>query len=586
MAKFFVTNNASLYEKIKSIIEHSPFEINADYKLDGVYAITVHKLQVDNQNFLNKRQDFIIQTGTCVYNENSGKVALEDALNRFYGDVQIHREDYIGNFGCFIKKGDRMVAFNEGAGFYDIFYYNKNGEWLIGTSLIEMARALSDRISINKSNVLEELTRYAIFDNCTYFNDIKRLSGDQFLNITMSNLVVEALDLKVYKENPQDYKTRAKNIAKEMKYVAGVMFKNFGQTTLRSTGGFDSRMTLAAYLSAGLQPKLTYGYGNGNLAESKMGDVEVNKKFSSRYNLEFSMSEWNDTKPLDKLWDEYIDKYGELIYDGCEDTYKYYTNNNEKFLSFGYIGEIYREFDWSKDIPSEKMTLKDYLLKFHINEPNKNLINADEFLINHWLAKWEKLNLKYGIETEFFNKEDLIWLMFAYRSSADNHMVNLINQYKYAHYLMSDMRIVRNAYLDFNEKYNGKFMIQILNEAYPDILEVPFFTHCHYMNYNPKTMMVEELQSNIIMNKIKPIIRLILPSSVKCFINRIFKRSMDGTPYLDEVYSILHKDKNDEKLKRLVGAKVYDAINININHVFILRGIILCKTFDRIGIKY
>ena len=60
----------------------------------------------------------------------------------------------------------------------------------------------------------------------------------------------------------------AKIIAQEMKYIATVMYKNFGRTTIGCTGGFDSRMTLAAYLAAGIKPKIAYGYGNSLLAPS------------------------------------------------------------------------------------------------------------------------------------------------------------------------------------------------------------------------------------------------------------------------------------------------------------------------------
>lgn len=582
MSKFFVTNNKDWFVQIKHDVDTSPFKINGVYVSDCIYAITTKKLQVDNINFFHDGEDFIIQTGTCVYKEMSGEDALKVALQDFSGDVQVHRENYIGNYGCVIKKGNTIVAFNEATAFYDVFYYHKNQDWIIGTSIVDLGKVLAKRISVNKLNVLEELTRFAIFDNDTYFTEVKRLSGDQYLELSSTDLCVKPLNLGIIQDNPSDYDTRSKNIAREMKYIAGVMYKNFGQTSLGCTGGFDSRMTLAAYLAADIKPKIAYGYGNSSLAQSKMGDVEVDKEYSRRYGLELDIAPWNETLPIDKKWDEYIDKYGKVIYDGNEDAFNFYTNIDEKFLSFGYTAELFREDNWSKDITDGKMTFEDYLWKNH-SYCNRNIIEASPDLMERWLRKWKKLNAEHGVEEKYFNKRDLFWLCLAYRHSADNHMINQINLFKYAHYLMSDIRIVRNGYVDFDKKYNGQFMIQMLNEVYPDILNVPFFTHCHKMQYNPQFMKVEELRTN----SVRSIISNLIPKNIKKRINIMLGRHMASSEFSDSVFAILEKEGNEEKLRRLVGNSAFNSIErTGYNLTFVVRGIILCKTFDAIGVKY
>ena len=586
MSKFFVTNSYNWYEKLKVNIEATPFDISGDYQVDGFYAISTRKLQVNNVNSYHDSDNLIIQTGTCVYKEKTGLEALKSALSDFDGNVQNHRESYYGNYACVIKKGADIVIFNEGSGFYDIYYYANEGYWLVGSTMIDVARVLADRISVNKLNVLEELTRYSIFDNGSYFNEIKRLTGDQYLSLRDTDLTIKKLDLRIKRDDINDADTRVTNIAKEMRHIAKVMYNNFGQTALGCTGGFDSRMVLASYLSEGIKPKLTYGYGNSNIAESRIEDLEIDKEYSKRYNLELRVAPWNETEPIDKLWDSYIELYGKLVYDGCEDAYNFYSREDEKFVSVGQMSEIYRETDWSKDIPNDRMTLEEYLWKFHAAFANNNLIKSSPQLVNQLLNKWEKLNSEHGVNSKYFNKEELFWVEFAYRYSADTHLVNLINQYKYTHYLMSEIVLLRNNYLNFDLKYNGNFMIQILNEVFPDILNVPFFTHVHKMKYNPKTMLVEELSSNEVKRKIKPFIRSILPSPVKRFINKTFHRSVQGSSYINEVTRILYKDNNNEKLRRLVGDDVFNAIDIDVNHLFVVRGIILCKTLDSLGVNY
>lgn len=582
MSKFFITNNSVWYNKLKENIQLSPFKISGEFVIDGVYGIVTKKLQVDNENIMVDRNNVVIQTGTCVYKEEHGIIAMQTALQDFDGNVQEHREDYIGNFGCFIKNDRKMVVFNEATGFYDVFYAQIGKAWIVGTTILDIAKVLHNEITLNKLNVLEELTRFAIFDNDTYFNEIKRLSGDQYLDLTIEAISVKKLDLKIKKEAPKDYKSRIENISREMKYIAQVMYKNFGQTTLGCTGGFDSRMTLAAYLSAGIKPRISYGYGNSFVAESKMGDVEVVKEYAVRYGLDYYIANWNETSPIDKLWVKNIEDYGRLIYDGNEDAYRYYTNPDEKFLSFGYIAEIYREPDWSRKIAEGKMTLVDYLWKSHADIFNSNLIEKSPELVNQWLSKWKKLMAEHGVNDDHFKKEDLFWLILEYRHSADNHMVNLINQYKYAHYLMSDIRIVRNGFVDFENKYNGKFMIQILNKVYPDILNVPFFTHCHKMVYDKAKMMVDETSEW----KKRQFIMKLFPRRLKRLIKSKIKHHSTPSPFFKEIETLMKRDGNEQKMRNLIGDKVLEAVDIYKNQLFIIRGLILCKTLEYIGVKY
>lgn len=587
MSKFYITNNAAFLEGVKEkVLKDSPFKVSIESKANGIYALTTKKLQIDNVNGINMTDGFIIQTGTCIYKEDSGRTALTNAYNSYTGNVEEHREDYIGNYGCVINKNKTVVVFVDGAGFYSVYYYSDGKDWLVSTSELDMARVLCDSISVNKMNVLEELTRFAIFDNDTYFDGIKRLSGDQFLKITKDHgLQVLDLDLRIKTSDINDYDTRAKAISERMKYVAKVMYKNYGQTTLGCTGGFDSRMTLAAYLASGIKPNIAYGVGNSVLAPSLQGDVDVNRIYANRYGLNLNIASWNETDPIDKLWDEYIKMYGKLIYDGCEDAYKFYTNPEEKFLSFGYIAEIYREPNWSRSIQHDQMTLSDYLWKNHA-ECNSNIIERSQELTERWLNKWRKVYKKHGIISDKFNKEDLFWLCLEYRHSADNHMVNLVNQFKYANYLMSDLKILRNGYVDFKEKYDGRFMIKILNEVYPDILKVPFFTHCRRMIYNEALMQVEMPSEDVRKGKLKTVFRSIIPTPIKRVINKTFKRGVAGSEYLENVKHILEKDNNASKLRRLLGDDIFENLDMNVNHTMVLRGIILCKTFDNLGIKY
>ena len=152
---------------------------------------------------------------------------------------------------------------------------------------------------------------------------------------------------------------------------------------------------------------------------------------------------------------------------------------------------------------------------------------------------------------------------------------------------MSDLRILRNGYVDFEKKYNGQFMIQMLNYSYPDILNVPFFTHCKKMLYNKETMAIEDMASTKIKGGAMSLLSKYVPKGIKKSINRLLKRGALGSDFSKEVMRVLHTGNNENNLRRLVGDDVFNRIEEeSYNLVFVIRGIVLCKLFDNIGIRY
>lgn len=70
MGKFFLTNNTSWYQKAKERICSSDYRLAFDYAENGIYALTTHKLKIDNVNASREKNgNFVIATGTAIYKE-------------------------------------------------------------------------------------------------------------------------------------------------------------------------------------------------------------------------------------------------------------------------------------------------------------------------------------------------------------------------------------------------------------------------------------------------------------------------------------------------------------------------------------
>ncbi|RJU31717.1 hypothetical protein DXA05_06135 [Bacteroides sp. AM54-2NS] len=285
---------------------------------------------------------FVIENGTIVYNKKNDITILEDIFQAYNANINAIRNDTLGNYVLGIFKEDVLTVFTEQSNCYDVFYYVDNDIWAISSSLYDLVEPLKEKLSINKLNVLEWFSRHAILNDETVFNEIKRLSGEQCIQIINDQFSIKELGLPIKKITSENYANNILEIASIMKSDAEIFSNCLGDPTLGATGGLDSRMCLAAFLAAGSKPKLTYGLGNSILAISKKEDKEIDKLFSDKFHLTFEEYPWNETLPLDKYWDYYTSLYGDgiFVYQGCDDAMKYFENLVSHMLFMG-IGGSY-----------------------------------------------------------------------------------------------------------------------------------------------------------------------------------------------------------------------------------------------------
>lgn len=576
MSKLFLTNSKQWYSSVKETLKGQPFRISFDYT-NKIYAVSTHKLLVHNENaFSLNTQDFILVNGTYIYKGNSDISLLANALRNNIDICEIRKNSY-GNYCVAMKNREHIYVFTEESNCYDVFYYSDGLNWLISTSLADMAKVLRGCLSINRLNVLEEISRYMIINDETYFNEIKKLGANQFIHIIDGTFCVENLSRTQIREFV-NIEENIQSITSTIKEVALNFYSNYGDPSLGATGGLDSRMNLAAYLSIGSKPSLAYGFGNSLLAPSMEGDVEIDKQLSESFDLTFTLSEWNETKPIDKLWDEQILKYGSTIYDGCEDAFKFYTRPEEPFLIFGYMGEFFREFEWLKNIKKETIKIQDYIDRFHV-EPNDSLFQTFPDLYNHVLNKWKIICEKNNIDPEHIKKEDLYYINMEYRHRADSVMVNNINRFKYAHYLLSEISILSQSYVPIDYKYDAQYMLRIIKSLYPHILEIPFFSHCKKQVFDSHTNKLKPTPDSI-MSRIKKII----PKSIKSYAKSHGYYSSPDSQQYQFIYDYIQSDNNINKLCRLFNTDDLTFIRSNPDPLFTLRALMTMRMFDHIGI--
>lgn len=585
MSKFFLTNSEHLFSAFKQGISKSSYKLLFEYAHNNIFALTTQKLFVENQNALLINDGFILENGTIVYNKRVDMAILQDIYHAYNADVNVIRNDALGNYALGILKEDTLTVFTEQSNCYDIFYYADNDIWVISSSLYDLVEPLREKLSINRLNVLEWFSRYAILNDETVFNEVKRLSGEEYIQVVDNQFNIKKIALPIEKITYENYEDNVLEIASIMRNDAKIFSHCLGEPTLGATGGLDSRMSLAAFLAAGSKPKLTYGLGNSILAISKEEDKEIDKLLSDKFHLNFEEYPWNETLPLDKYWDHYTSVYGDgiFVYQGCDDAMKFFEDSREPYVIYGYWGELYRETDWINKYKKDVITVEEFLDGWYYESQNRNIIDGNPDLKLHIKNKIINICSKYGLDPKAINKDDVFYFYMEYRKRADVHTVNLLNRMKYCHYLMSEFEIVRRAYIPVDKKLSATFMLEILNKLYRESLEIPFFSHCKKQKYLKNKMKLVDC-SWTLKQRISKLLSHQFKERMKCLLGL----EKTFAIYPSYIADLVENPKNKKLLCNYLSEdsllSAIEELNYN-NDIFLVKLVLQIRIFDKLNLK-
>ena len=287
MSKFFLTNNIVYYQQIKQRVEHSEYKLSFSYTDDGIYALATKKLSINNVNGLKNKEGFVIVTGTMAW--EAGSPINIDTLSRIYkqfdGNINIIQNSGIGNYAVSVYKNNVLYVFGEISGFYNIFYYEFQGDWLISNSLYDLAVILSGKLTLNKLALIEAIVQDGILLSDTFFEEIKRLSGFNYIKIKEGRLdIVEEKHLYPLVLNCST-EEKVKRYASLSTAYGKKMAAAYGAPCISMTGGLDARIVLSTYLSAGVKPHLYYGTGNSFITNTFNKDKEIDLLLSKNFDF-------------------------------------------------------------------------------------------------------------------------------------------------------------------------------------------------------------------------------------------------------------------------------------------------------------
>lgn len=492
MAKFFVTNQKEAFTKVKAIYEESKFKTSFCRDCDSYSIIASHKLCIsDNKNTFTRGNDFVVVTGSLIYKDGlnyTGMINIED--------VQQERKDCIGQYCAVSKIENRIIIRSDAFGAYQVFYYAKDGVFAVSNRLDEIAKAFPSELSINQMAFFEEMVAHTVLCGESYYNEVKRLQGCEYLEINLDNgdVKVHTIDVPYPFISDDKADMAVSNMADSLKKIAKKIEICFGQPAICQTGGVDARTVLASLISSNMKPILTYGIGNTGATNTHNEDLNIDKILKEKYDLKLEVGSWNTPKLVEKDWKYYADLFGfsYRCYVASKDVMDFYMNTPASLVTTGSDGELYRDEQWVDFASKEFFTVDEYLDEYYLTQEGDITLNeimkvAPDFR-DYMKGKILKLCKKYNLDPQKLHIEDFMYFFIEYTWGADNWVLNLLNQMKYSIFPLADYSVVKYSRVSKDQKKSFKFQLKVINDMCPSILDVPFFSRCEVRSYDKEKM--------------------------------------------------------------------------------------------------
>jgi len=499
MALIYITNCEDYVNRLMGADCMSVF---TDYLQDldqNILFRVDKKIRKKNENFVEfSNGDFIAGVGTYVYENRTGENALRDIYANFESGINQLKEDIIGNYCIFIKKGGRAFVFVDKYEVINTYYYTDGERWVISNYLANIPISTT-HAEINEYPLIEYCFNDGILGRDTFFKGVYKLLGFEFIEIDPETGVMKVNELPIQREVFGDlsldeyadlFSARMIDIIKSVKVAFGENLGSF------MTGGVDNRGILAALLNVGAKPTLMYGVGNSPITNTKTGDLIAVKAIAKRFNLQFYQMDWSTNENISGCWRENFEKYGFYsdIYSSSEGFVRELESKlpgNIDIIFTGYYGENFRSRlpeDYYGLTPIDMNTFirqkGSFLGKSSIIPDFEEYITFLEKKLRYYCNIYGVLHdEKIDGETTFPSVYETWYNLL--RRNPDSSFTNYINLFTNCMAVCSSPKLHDAFALPAEHKKNERFMLNYMEKTYPEVLEIPFFSHCCNQRMDP-----------------------------------------------------------------------------------------------------
>lgn len=445
--------------------------------------------------------DFIASTGSLYYKGYSGKIALINLYKDFLKNDKIENHCR-GHYFVIIKENNSLFVFRDFYGIYPV--YQDFSQEVISSSFLAVA-FLQENLSISKNELYEYLFNGFWSEEKTLFEEILLLKYGQYINLKQKETFFFSPEYMTITD--KNYSQILNIITETLNIHFSELTSAFNKISLGLSGGYDSRLILAALLRQNVIPDL---YVNGT---PNSIDIQCAKKIVEGTKLNLR----------------------EVHY------YEYYKNIEDNILNFIYNRFYYFDglgvgglFDLYSDIEYKQAN------------PNKNtaLLNGagGEIYREAWNILIGKFSLKAYVQARY-NKYNFSNILHDYSGNEylkniENKIHNYINEkhkridrqaleklhpsrYKAIHFIMGTMQLFNPFVMPFYEfhlieqsvnipvkyKYYGKLNKDLIMQQYPSLSSYMSAYGYNFENNIPLKIALKENLVSYTPLSLRPILR-------------------------------------------------------------------------------
>jgi hypothetical protein len=233
-----------------------------------LYVFHKHQIREDNVALLDADQ-FISVTGTCLYNGKTGRTALIEMFQDFLVNPDFF-DNICGQYCLIIFKNSRLYIFNDQVGVYHI--YGDESMTVLSSSFLAICKALEGSKTVSAQELYEYIFYSMFFGNQTYVKQINLLDSKAIWQLSPAVSPIPKPAIAELPEMATFFDEMIGKVAASLIDYFAALRVNFGDSICAAlSGGFDSRLMLAAMRKVGIKPYL-YVYGSDDSI-----DVRISK---------------------------------------------------------------------------------------------------------------------------------------------------------------------------------------------------------------------------------------------------------------------------------------------------------------------
>ena len=369
-----------------------------------VYVFHKYNFEVDNAIRFDNDQ-FIISTGTLIYNKKIGRDALEELYDDFSEDSKF-LANILGQYCLIISKKGRLYILNDYTGLYYV-YCNKSKS-VISSSFLAVLKTLKER-SISTQELYEYVINGACFGGKTLINEIELLDSKNIWQLSPELLAISRPPYVKRLDGTTSFDEIVREVATDLVDYFSIIKADFGDSICSAlSGGVHTRLMLGLMRRVGIKPSYLYVYGDeNNTAGRDAHIVPIVKSMAEGEGL--SVEYINRDKFPRFAKDEYEELLEKRYYlgdglgheiglfdNGSDLYYRLSRTQKGKLQLNGGGGEVFRNY-WK--LPDKSYHIRDFL-KARYDRVNCSIF-SDYFDYDlHFSALQDKIKISLGINED------------------------------------------------------------------------------------------------------------------------------------------------------------------------------------------